>query len=223
MALGDAYATAEEYRAALDGKDPQKDNVILVDLLACSRFMERITQVLSFNVDEADTTRLYYADPGGSDQIQRIQSAGASLAISGVRELWIDPLSADPTSIKIDEDQDGLFTDETALASTAYELRPLNAQLNPEPEPFTSIVLTRWGNKGAWPIGSRVQVVGKFGWPSVPPAIKQACIQLTAIWRIESPRATIEVSQGFESVTSLSTQAAGIVERMVRSYRSPQY
>ncbi len=222
MAITDAYATAAEYRAALSGQDSGNDTQVLLELKACSRFMERRAQTF-WTVDVSDATREFYPDPGGTDQLVTVKAGGVLANIRGARELFIPPLSAAPTTIKIDSDLDGLFTDETALASTDYELRPLNAPDGPEAEPYTSIVLTPWGNWGAWPIGAKVQIIGKWGWPAIPDGVKQACIQLTAIWRLESPRATMDVSQGFDTLTAISPQAANIVRELLNLYRDPQY
>jgi len=134
MAVTDAYATAAEYRSVITKTDAGEDSEVLADLTAISRFLERRTGRF-FNVDASDVTRIIvpgegYPEPSG-----------------GQTRLYIDDLSADPTSIKIDEDDDGLFTDETGLASTDYILGPQNADVGPEPSPYTHIDLTRWGDK----------------------------------------------------------------------------
>jgi len=65
------------------------------------------------------------------------------------------------TSIKIDEDADGLFSDETGLAATDYELLPRNAPSMGTP--YNAIELTSYGTK-AFARGSRVQVIGTHGY-----------------------------------------------------------
>ena len=198
MAITDALATAAEYRTVTGKTDTGSDTQILVDLKAVSRYLEGKLGRF-FTKDAADVTRLY-------------------IPVLSSSRLRIDDLSASPTSITIDEDDDGSFADETALAATDYELHPLNALLGPEVWPYTSIVLTPWGTKGIWPVGNRVQIVGKFGWPAVPEPLKAATIQFTAIYRLETPRATSRISE-LDGVISSSQEAQTIIRRLTDQYK----
>src|SRR3990167_573614 len=190
MSLSDAYATAALYRAQITMTDTAQDAEILTDLKAVSRYIEGKLGRF-FNVDVSDATRLFIP-----------RSASATL--------YIDDLSAAPTSIKVDEDGDGSFADETAYVTTDYELQPLNAAIQPEAWPYTRIVIPSWSTKGNWPAGGRVQIVGKFGWPAVPEPIRAACIQLTAILRLESPRATNRIAE-MDQVIGTSNEAQAIL------------
>ncbi len=201
-AVTDAYATAAEYRAAIGKTDTGSDAQILLDLTAISRYLEGKLERF-FNKDAADVTRVYIVPASGT-------------------ELRIDDLSTTPTSIKIDEDGDGSFDDETALTSSDYELLPLNADKGPEPRPFTRIGLTSWGDYGSWTKGQRVQVTGKFGWPAVPQAIKTACIQLTGILRLETPRATSRVAE-LADVIEASPEAQRLIFQLQDNYRRISY
>jgi hypothetical protein len=98
MALSDPYATAAEYRAVVNRSDVSADAQILTDLTAVSRYLEKKLGRF-FNKDTGDVTRTYLI-PAASDR------------------LWIDDLSAAPTSITIDLNGNGSFADETALIST---------------------------------------------------------------------------------------------------------
>lgn len=197
MAITDAYATAQEYREVGGAVSAGTDAVIDRDLIAVSRWLEHKLGRF-FNVDASDVARIYVT--------------------SGAEKLWIDDLSAAPTTIKIDEDADGDFSDETALASTDYELRPLNAVLGPEPGPYTHIVLTSWGTKGRWGRNQRVEITGKWGWASVPESVKSATIEFTRLWRMESPRATTRISE-IEGTIAMSGPARSMLDNLMSKYK----
>ena len=201
MAVTDSLITAAEYRAIAEKSDTSDDADVLLDATAISRYIEgRLGRF--FTGDAGDVTRVY------------------TVPVLGQR-LYVDDLAADPTTIKIDEDHDGSFTDETALAAADYELHPINAALGPEVWPYTSIVLTDWGTKGSFAKGQRVEVVGTFGWPAVPQAVKQATAHLTAILRLESPRATNQIAPMADvmGVLSTSRSAQDIVQRLIEQYK----
>ena len=206
MAISGAYASATQYRAAITKTDTTDDTEIDLDLDAVSRYLERRLGRF-FNVDASDVTRIY--DPG---------SRGARPP-GGHKSLWIHDLTAAPTSVKIDKDNDGLFTDETALASTDFELYPLNAGVGPEARPYTRLDVTAWGNEGSWPHNGRVQVIGKWGWLAVPAAITRATIHLTGILRLESPRATDRIPDDLNAAVATSPQGQAIVRQLMNVYR----
>jgi len=200
MAIGDAYATAAEYRAVTGMVDTSQDTAILNSLKSISRHVEFKCRRF-FNKDSADQTRIYVVPADCST-------------------LWIDDMSAAPTSIKIDEDLDGTY--ETTLAATDFELWPLNALLEPEPRPYMQICLTPWGDRAIFSKGERVQVIGKFGWPAVPESIKQATIHLAAILRLESPRATTRIPE-MGDVIGTSPEAQHILRQIVDKYKRRNY
>ena len=196
MAITDSYATTEEYRAKSGGTDAGGDEQISDDLEAVSRWLEHELGQF-FNVDDEDVTRLYTPAQAAS--------------------LWIDNLSADPTSIKIDSDNDGDFSDETALAAADYELLPFNALVGPEPGPYTRIKLTPWGAKSSWK-NLRVQIIGKWGWPSVPRGVKESTIEFTRLWRMESPRATTQITE-LDGVVGMSRSAQSMLDKLMSKYK----
>ena len=210
MVISDAYATAAQYRAAITKSDTTDDIEIDLDLLAVSRYLERRLGRF-FNVDASDVTRIY--DVG---------SRGARPP-GGHKSLWIDDLSAAPTSVIIDKDNDGLFSDETALASTDYELYPLNAPDGPEARPYTRLDITAWGDEGTWPHTSRVQIIGKWGWLAVPAAITRATIHLAGILRLESPRATNRIPDDLGATVATSPQGQAIVRQLMNAYRKADF
>ena len=209
MAISDAYTTALLYRAAITMTDTADDVEILRDLKAISRYIERRLGRF-FTIDASDATRVFAIGVEGAHPV------------NGNKSLWITDLSAAPTSIKIDKDNDGLFTDETALAATDYELHPLNALVGPEARPYTRIDITPGGDEGAWPHGHRVQIIGKWGWVTIPDAIVQATIQLTAILRLESPRATNRVPDDVAGAVETSPVGQAIVRQLMNVYQKVQ-
>ena len=135
--------------------------------------------------------------------------------------LWIADLSAAPTEIIIDTDLDGLFSDETALATTDYELRPVNAALEPEAQPYTHVWATSWGNENYWS-GAPVRITGQWGWPSIPTSIVRATIQVTTLLRMEGPRATRQISELGDRIET-SVEARGIVHQLISAYKKPVF
>jgi len=199
MAVSDSYATAATYRGLISKSDTGEDAEILTDLTAISRYMERKLGRF-FTTDAANVERTYQSQ----------------LYSNQPKSLFIDDLvSVD--HIKVDTDDDGSFSDEDAWASTDYELLPRNAADGPEAGPYTEIFIPSWSTKDLWG-NHRVEVKGKFGWPAVPSAIEQACVQLTGILRLETPRATRTVNVGAETVLETSRMAQDIVTHLMAVY-----
>ena len=198
MAIADAYATAAQYRASIDKSDVAEDTEILEDLATISRYIEGKLGRF-FNKDAADVTRNYFV-PVTS------------------RFLWVDDLSADPTTVAIDDDADG--TCEETI--TDYQLHPLNADKEPEAKPFTRLYLPPWHTRGAFYKGQLVEVTGKFGWPAVPAPITRACIHLTAILRLETPRATRRIPELGDAIEA-SNDAQNIIRQLTDVYQKVQY
>jgi hypothetical protein len=199
MAVTDAYATAATYRGLVSKSDTGEDAEILTDLTAISRYMERRLGRW-FTVDASAVARVYET----------------TLLSNQPKSLFIDDLVA-LTSIKVDEDDDGSFADESAWASTDYEVLPHNAGDGPEPGPYTQIHIPPWSSKDLWG-NHRVEITATFGWPAVPSAIEQACVQLTGILRLETPRATRSVNITSETVLETSPQAQEIVTALMQMY-----
>jgi len=197
MAVVDAYASVAEYRGAIDKSDTTDDTEILTDLTAISRWIDQRFGRF-WTQDTGDVSRTYRTHAFTDDLLD------------------IDDLVS-VTSIKIDENNNGLFTDETALVAGDYELLPLNAGAGSEPRPYRHIHLTPNGTKVQFPASTLVQVTGRWGWPAIPGAIKRATIHLTAILRLETPRAEARVSE-LGQLIQLSPQARYIVEDLARAY-----
>ena len=200
MAIADAYSTAAAYRAVTGRTDTSADADILTDLTAISRYIEG-KLMRFFNKDAADVIRVY-------------------VPAQNSRAIWIDDLSAAPATVKLDSAGDNTFA--TTLAATDYELLPLNADKGPEPRPYTRIRMTDWGDYSYFTKSERVQITGKWGWPAVPTAIARATIHLTAILRLETPRATVRIPELSDAIEA-SPEAQHIIKQLMDQYYRPRY
>lgn len=216
MSVTDAYATVVAYRGMTTKSDSGDDAEILTNLTSVSRFLDR--RLGRFFAKDAAALARVFPTPHARDAPRpgwaEAENPWAAGSLS--RTLLIDDLVS-VTSIIVDEDRDGLFSDD-ALGALDYELIPRNAALGPEPSPYTAVELTPYGSVFSWTPNTRVQITGVWGWPSVPAAITDATIQLTAILRLESPRATQRVNE-LDQVVSTSGAAQRIVDDLVRQYR----
>jgi hypothetical protein len=86
------------------------------------------------------------------------------------------------TTLKTDSAGDGTF--ETTWAATDYQLRPPNAA--GKGRPYTQVAAVGgtltfpYLYEGQTARTDRVQIVGVFGWPALPAAVKQACLIVAA-------------------------------------------
>lgn len=216
MAVEDAYATEATYRALIRRNDNVDDAVILADLKAVSRYLDRKLGRF-FTKDVSAVARVFY--PNGYEAGDPEAENPWRFSVRS-RDLRVDDIaSTTGLSIKIDEDRDGLFSDETALASTDYQLFPLNADKGPEPAPWNVIHIPSWSAKSGWPPGSPVEVTAIWGWPAVPKAIERATCHLAAIVRMESPRALSGIGQDVESVLDQLPDGQRIVAQLSNAYR----
>ena len=193
MALTDAYATAAEYRGVIDKTDTKDDTEILSDLKAISRYLEGKLGRF-FNKDASAVARIY-------------------MAPSTTRTLWVTDMSEAPVTVKFDYDGDGVYE----TATTNYKLLPFNAPVEPEPQPYTRIYFDSHLSKG-----QMVEITAKYGWPAVPEAIKKATIHLTAILRLETPRATRRIQELGETIEA-STDAQSIIRQLTDNYQLVSY
>lgn len=115
----------------------------------------------------------------------------------------------DLTGVVVKTD-DGSGTFATTVSSSAYQLEPVNAPYSASAAaPYTQIraVSTTWPM--SYVPGARqalVQITAKYGWPSVPAAVREACLSLT-VDRFENPsNVRAEAIDGY-SVSWQSTEA----------------
>ena len=168
------------------------------------------------------------------DQARAVGDRAYAPAWDPVRLLRNDPaLDPDHFLIRDDEDggppglalrafypgDDGLFSDETALASTDFKVWPPNALLGPEQNPYTALWITPWGDEGTWPDGLWVEIDAQWGWPAIPQAIIQATIHITAVLRLETAWATQSLQTEFSAAIQASPEAQTLLARLAGPYR----
>lgn len=228
-AITDAYATPLDYRTIAGKSDGGDDDAIKLDLLAVSRWLDQ--KLGRFFTQDAAPVARTFAPPSslrllGQLPIGWAESENPYRWGPWARHLSVDDMAAPPTKIVIDDNVDGVFN-ETPLNSTLvtppygfqdYECWPTTAQLGPEPQPYTTIVLPMWSSRIGFLAGQRVQITAQWGWPAIPAAITRATCHLTAILRLESPRATSRVTE-MNQVISTSKQAQSIVYDLECVYR----
>jgi len=207
MALTDAYASVAQYRAVAGNTDRGAEDAIRRDLRAVARMLDRRLR-RHFNREATATEHRYIAP--------MLDAREPEQAI-----LFVDDIASTAgLVIKIDTDNDGVVSDEDALAATDYQLFPLNAATGPEPAPWTSIRLTPSGDYAKFPRGVLVSVTAIHGWPTAtPPALTSANIELTRILRLEGPRGLNTANAGLEQIEALTVEARRIVSELVRDYQ----
>ena len=212
-AVTDAYATAEQYRTATTIDSTGSDDDIVVDLGAISRYMEKRLGRF-FTKDAADVARQFYTSHTGA---LLPEAENPWKLCRGERVLQVDDMSAAPTTVKVDENADGVC-EKTYAIGTDCVVWPMNALKGPEPKPYTALFIPDWTTKSLnWPPARLVDITAKWGWPSVPGAIQRGCIHLTAILRLETPRAKNSMSEIGE-VLGTSKQANAIIDELIRHY-----
>ncbi|MCC6959452.1 MAG: hypothetical protein IT301_06355 [Dehalococcoidia bacterium] len=192
-----AYATVEEYRAAI-GKDSLDDDVVVAeDLLAASRWWdEKLNRPFGFGLSAAPSARKFY--------VHRAPSG------AGSKSLYVDDF-ASLTGLSV-------TIGGTVQDVTDYEAFPLNALSKPEQWPFDEL---RSLTAAGWPLGEEITVTARWGWPAVPMGLKKATIEWTAIWRGESPAATARVGE-LDQVQSFSPYHLSQLKRITSMYRRPR-
>lgn len=205
MAIGDAYATPAEYKGQVGTLTSDSDIEVARELLAVSRLIDRtLGRPAGFNRDATAVARVYVA-PRTSDIL--VVDDFVSLAVNDAEE--------EIYGVAIDVNRTGLY--ETILVTADYELLPRNAAVGPEARPYHAIALNGWRSRTQWGATQRVQVTAIWGWPAVPSGIKAATIELTAILRLESPRATNRINE-MDQVLSTSRAAQNVLVSLMDTY-----
>jgi hypothetical protein len=137
----------------------------------------------------------------------------------------MEPLMVDDVteivSIRIDEDLDRSFA--TTLAAIDFQLEPVNARSFGNDWPYTMI---RPQEEGYWPTvdgRATVRVEGKFGWPAVPVAVREATIlQASRLYtRLASPVGV--VSFGDMGAIRVSRFVDPDVEMLLAPFRKAKF
>ena len=129
----------------------------------------------------------------------------------------IDDLSSSSVTIQTAAGADGIY--DTTWDEDDYQLEPLNQVLDGIEWPYTRI---RAIGDYLWPISggeALVKITGVWGWPSIPIAIKQACIiQASRIYkRLDSPLGV--AGFGDLGVLRVSSQLDPDVAQLVMPYK----
>jgi len=193
------YATLAQVKSAMRVDDAIDDGLLGTALEAASRWVD-----------------------GWTDRSFATAAAGTAIYIPTGRldDLHVDDLTA-VTSIAIDEDLDGSFG--TTLRTIDFQLMPVNALRGTRPEPFTRI---RPLEEGYWPAAegrATVRIVGSFGWPALPGAVREATIlqTLRLFTRLSSPAGV--VSFGDMGAVRVSRFVDPDVELLLEPYRRVRF
>jgi hypothetical protein len=202
MAITNGYATLTEIKTFLSISDNVDDTLLEGMVEAASRSIDRIAN------------RRFYLDANASARAYRVSSPIV---------LFTDDIgTTSGLIVKTDDDGDGTF-ETTLTLNTDYIMDPLTAlDLG---RPYTQVTMVT--NTQTFPIfpglfqnGLRpgVQVTARWGWPSVPDDINQACLILTAdlYKRKDSPGGIL----GLGDLGAIRMSPLGRdVTAMVRAYR----
>lgn len=154
MAITNGYITLAELKFALGIADATEDASLELAAEASSRAVDDFCGRRFFR--DPDALQIRYYSPAHPYR------------------LWIDDLDI-LTSLQTDSDGDGVFsetwTQDSEAAARGFRLEPLNAPA--DARPFTRVVVL----SGALDQGNRrARLTGRFGWPAVPTAIRQATL-----------------------------------------------
>ena len=202
MAVVTGYATLNEAKGFLSISDNVDDTLLENMIESASRSIDRIAN------------RRFYLDSTASARQYRVSSPVI---------LYTDDIgTTSGLIVQTDDDGDGVF-ETTLTLNTDYIMDPLTAlSLG---RPFTQITIVSTSNTfpifpGLFQNGLRpgVQVTARFGWPSVPDDINQACLILTAdlYKRKDSPGGIL----GLGDLGAIRMSPLGRdVTQIVRAYR----
>ena len=159
MAITNGYATLTEVKLFLGITDSVDDTLLEGMVEAASRSIDRMAN------------RRFYLDTNASARLYRANDA---------LQLFVDDIgSATGLAVAVDSDGNGSY--DTALTlNTDYILDPITApSLN---RPWNVVTIVSASAAFPAPLNYRpgVQVTAKWGWPSIPDDINQACMILTA-------------------------------------------
>ena len=159
MAISDGYATLADVKAALRITDTVDDSLLEISIEAASReidgFCERV-------FTQSTATRIYRPTDAFTVDLDDLQTV---------------------TTLKTDTDGDGVF--DTTWGTADYQLNPLNGIAGGITTPYTTLkavgsyLFPIYEPRNVNSQEASVQIAGVWGWPSIPTAVKQACIILS--------------------------------------------
>lgn len=154
MAIVNGYCTLADAKDALGISDSSSDTTIENLITAASRMIDGYTERYFFTQSQ---TRIFQTrDP-------------FTVAIDDLVSV---------TTLSTDDGADNTYS--TTWSASDYLLDPPNAALESPAKPYTMVVSPVYSSK-VFPmyVANGVKIVGVFGWPAVPEAVKQAAILQT--------------------------------------------
>jgi hypothetical protein len=196
MAITNGYATLAQIKASLRITDTVDDALLELAIESASR---EIDAVCERNFFSTAGTRIYTPRDSYVVEIDDVVSV---------------------TSVKSSGAADGIF--DTTWTTTDYQLEPLNGIAGGIAVPYSFI---RAVGDFTWPVSGKeatVQVVGTFGFASVPTAIKQATVLLASriFKRNDSPLGVA----GFGDLGAIRVgRVDPDVEAMIHAYKKVRF
>jgi len=161
MAITNGYTTLAQIKQALriPTADTIDDELLELSIEGASRTIDGVADRVFYQT--VDDTRVFIPDSNFLVEIDDLATL---------------------TSLKTSSNADGVF--DITFSASDFQLEPLNAISGGQASPFTRIkavgdfLFPTYDPKTTNSQEATVQVVGTFGWPSVPVAIKQATLIL---------------------------------------------
>jgi hypothetical protein len=206
MALGDSYATLDEFKQYYDDKalaaqGTKYDALITQILTAASRMIDRYCD-RQFNQAATESVRYFKSD------------------YTDIWNLNLDDF-VQTSAFLITTDNSGTGVFDTVWASTDYELLPLNGLNEDTNEPWPVETIHAVGGN-LFPITpyrryGNVKVNALWGWPEVPAGVQQATMMLCAqYFKMKDAPMGVFGFSGFQSMIRVKDNP--LVEPLVWEY-----
>ena len=159
MAISDGYATLADVKAALRITDTVDDSLLEISIEAASREIDGWCERV---FTQSTATRIYRPTDAFTVDVDDLQTV---------------------TTLKTDADGDGVF--DTTWSTADYQLNPLNGIAGGITTPYTTLkavgsyLFPIYEPRNVNSQEASIQIAGVWGWPSIPTAVKQACIILS--------------------------------------------
>lgn len=191
--MANEYVTAAEVKTAL----------ALTGTTFADGEIDRARETASRACDDYKRTK-FWLDT--SDQTRYFTAGGWETCL---------PITALTTlvSVEVDVDGDGSYSQEWT-SGTDFYLDPVNAAL--DGLPYTELRLRDQAGRRFPTFERNVKIVGRFGWPAVPPEVEQAALFLTVRWLVRSRTAPLGLvlAEGAEAARlgRLDNEAMGLLD-----------
>lgn len=186
------YAGLDAVKDALKITDNERDTLIMTSLAAASRQIDR------------ETGRRFWLDP---EPVSRtINPRGRVVRDDDGEHLLVKDIG-DPSNLVVEVGRAGSWTD----VSSSIEAEPLDAI--EDQEPVTSLL-----RASSWPLGLRVRVTTRWGWPMPPAVVEQAAaLQATRLFkRKDSPEGvTGSAEWGVIRLARVDPDVRALIEKLI--------